>query len=189
MIPFSRLFTLAAIACALLVSVSSVRAADVENPEYKSWSGFKVGTTATWHTTTSAAGNKTEMDRTVKLIELAADHAVVEEAMVMEVSGQKINTPAAKRTIPAKLAAGAAAPAVPAQGAAAKESEETLEIGGKSYKCKAIATSREANGAKTQSKVWTCADVPSTLVKMTSTSEGAFKSETTMTLVSIEAAK
>lgn len=188
---FMRFLAPAVITCTLLLSASASRAADTENPEYKSWSGQKVGTVAKWHMTVNAAGNKTEMDRAAKLVELTPDHAVIEESSVMEVGGNKINTPGQKRTIAAKGAGAVAAQpnATATPNASVKESEETLEAGGKSYKCKAVASSSTANGMKSESKVWTCPEVPGLIVKMTSVSEGAMKSDTTMTLTGIEAAK
>jgi hypothetical protein len=188
MFRFAR-FAAPAVAFALLACASVTRAADTENPEYKSWAGQKPGTTVTYHMVTSAAGTKTEMDRSVKLIEVKPDAAVVEDTIVMVVAGNKNTLPAQKRTIAAKGAAAGAAPNAGAGGADAKETEEAVEIAGKSYKCKVIAAKSEANGAKSESKTWTSTDVPGFVVKMTSNSEGAFKSETTMTLTAIEAGK
>jgi hypothetical protein len=186
---FSHFVTPAVVACALLLSASVSRAADGENPEYKSWAGQKPGTVVKYHMTTSGA-TKMEMDRSVKLIEVKPDAITVEDTTVMDMNGTKINAPAQKRTIPAKggAAAGGAGNAA-AGGATAKESEENVEVAGKSYKCKVVEAASDANGMKTKSKTWTSADVPGYIVKMTATTEGAAKSETSMTLTGIEAAK
>jgi hypothetical protein len=186
---FARFVAPAVAAFALFAGASMTRAADTENPEYKSWAGQKPGTVVKYHMTTAGA-TKMEMDRSVKLIEVKPDAVTVEDTTVMDMNGTKINTPAQKRSIPAKGAAAGAAPnAGAAGGAAAKESEESVDVAGKAYKCKVVEASNEANGMKTKSKTWTSTDVPGYIVKMTATTEGAVKSETSMTLTGIDAAK
>ena len=189
LVKFARVFVPSFVACALLASTA--RAADTDNPEFKAWSAYKVGTTVKRHQSVSTAGTKQEMEMTTKLVELAADKAVVEDSVAMNVNGQVMNLPGNKRTIPAKLSGPAVVPpAVPnAPKVDAKEGEETVEAGGKSYKCKTVETAMKGPQGETSSKIWTSTDVPGGLVKMTSQTNGAAKSEVTMTLVSIDAAK
>lgn len=180
-------------ACALLaLAAPAVRAADVENPEYKNWSAYKAGTTVKLHMVIDAAGAKTEMDQTTKLVELTKDKAVIEDTRVMNVAGQTINMPAQKREVPVKVAdAGAAKPDAKDPKAEAKTTEETVEAGGKKYKCKVVETTTDMPGGqgKANAKIWTSTEVPGAVVKMVTTTTGAVKSESTMTLVSFDAAK
>jgi len=190
-----RLIVAALAGCALLaLAAPAVRAADVENPEYKNWSAYKPGTTVKLHMVIDAAGNKTEMDQTTKLVEVTKDKAVIEDTRVMNVAGQTLNMPAQKRDVPAKVAdAGAPATKPDAKDpkAEAKTTEETIEAGGKKYKCKVIETATDMPGGqgKANAKIWTSTEVPGGVVKMVTTTTGALKSESTMTLVSFEAAK
>src|SRR6185295_11363202 len=124
----------------LTLIASPLRAEDVENPEFKSWSKYKADTMVKSKTATEAAGQKTNMEMTTTLVEITADKAVVEMKMAMEAGGQKIDMPAQKRDVPAKIATGAAPTPPPPTDATAKPDvktgDETLKIGGKDVKCK-----------------------------------------------------
>jgi hypothetical protein len=104
----------------------------------------------------------------------------------MITGGNKINMPASKREIPAKVKKPEGGDAKGGK-AEVKESSEDVEVGGKKLKCKVVESNTEASGTKTHSKVWTSHDVPGGTVKMESHSEGAAKSATTMTCSAFEA--
>lgn len=177
------------VGCAFLSP--AVRAADVENPEYKSWAAVKAGTTVVRHQVVTTAGNKQEMDLTSKLVELTPEQAVVEDAVAMTLNGQKMNLPGNKRTIPAKSPAPAGPTSKPGDPKASiKEAQDKVDVGGKAYQCKVIETaSAHPQGGEVKSKIWTCPDVPGGIVKMETEMTGPVKAVTSLTLVSIDSAK
>jgi hypothetical protein len=174
-----RRFAFAAIAVLglALCASSQARAEDVDNPEFGYWSKFKAGSWVTMKVETEAAGNKTEMENTTTLLEITKEKAVVETKGHMMMGGNKIDIPANKREIPAKVKKGEE----PKKDAPKpKEGDETIEVGGKKLKCHWIEVDSEANGMKTNSKSWMSDEVPGHTVKVESKSEGAMKSTTKM---------
>jgi len=161
------------------------RAEMIDNPTYKAWAAQKVGTSVKMRMLSEAAGNKTKMETTTTLTELTPDKAVVEAKTTMEVSGQKMDLPAQKQEIPAKIDNAGKGTTGPKPDV--KESEETVDVGGKSYKCKVTESTSEAGGNKTTAKVWMCPEVPGGMVKMVSNTDGQIKSTTTMELVEVAA--
>src|SRR5262249_13962223 len=68
----------------------------IENPQYKSWAGFKPGTTVVHRTVTKATGadGETVTTSTYKLIELTPDKAVVEvQNSTRRYDGHEANNP------------------------------------------------------------------------------------------------
>ena len=161
----------------LVLSASTVRAEDVDNPEYVQWSKFKVGSFVTMKMETETGGNKTEMENTTTLVELTKEKAVIETKGHMMMGGNKIDIPANKREIPAKVKK---AEGGKGEGPKAKEGNEEIEVGGKKVKCKTVEADTEASGMKTHSKTWMCEEIPGHVAKMESHSEGAMKSSTKM---------
>jgi len=159
----------------------------IDNPTYKAWSKFKPGTSATMKMESDAGGMKSETETTTTLVELNADKAVVETKMSMNAGGQKMDMPAQKTDVPAKLdkPPEAAAPNTPKP--EVKESTEEVEIpGGKKVKAKVTETKSDANGMKTVSKVWMSDEVPGGMVKMETTMDGTVKGTTTMKLTACD---
>ena len=156
-----------------------VSAQDVDNAEYKSWSGSKVGTAVKSKMVSEAMGNKTEMDQVVTLVELTADKAVIETVMTMMGNAM----PGQKREIPAKVKS---APAGDAKGVKPVEGDEEIEVAGKKVKCHWVETTSDANGMKTVSRIWQSKDIPGGMAKMVSNSTGSMTSSTTLTVVEIK---
>ncbi len=103
----------------------------VDNVMYKTWSKCKAGASVKLSIVSEAAGNKTEMTMTSKLVSIDKDKAVVETATSMMVGGQKMDQPATKTEIPAKVKK-----VEPAKDAVKpKEGDEEVEAAGKKYKC------------------------------------------------------
>ncbi|MBI3830571.1 MAG: hypothetical protein HY291_13705 [Planctomycetes bacterium] len=151
---------------ALLGLSGLVRAETIDNPEYKHWSQYKAGTWVTWKQTTDAAGNKSVTETTLKLVEVNADKAVIETLMKMEVAGQKIEQPAQKRDVPAKIEKPAPVKQEEVKDAPKpKEGEDTVTVAGKALKCKTIETTLDAAGQKGTTKAWTSDEVPGQMVK------------------------
>jgi hypothetical protein len=131
---------------------------DMDNPQYKAWSKCKPGAFVKFKMTTEVAGTKTESEMTTKLVELSAEKAVVETAMVF--GGNAL--PGAKQEIPAKIkkVEGQANVEKP------KEGEEEIEVAGKKVKAKWVESTIDAGGTKTVSKVWMSDEVPGGTVKV-----------------------
>ena len=53
---------------AILLSTVATAGADVDNPEYQRWSGFKAGAWVKFKMVSEAGGAKTEVEQTVKLV-------------------------------------------------------------------------------------------------------------------------
>ena len=158
---------------ALVLSTVAVADAQVDNPEYKSWSGFKAGAWVKFKMVTEASGTKTEMEQTVKLVDLTPTKAVVETGMVM--AGNKL--PAQKRDIPAKITPESAKlpkTSKPAEG------DEDVDVGGKKVKAHWVESTTEAGGNKTVAKVWQAKAVPGGTIKMEARTTGAVTSKTSM---------
>lgn len=184
-----RQFGLGALA-ALVVSLAlpvSARAEQVENPEYKMWSGFKPGSSVTMKMVSEAAGNTTEMEMTHTLVEVNGDKAVVETKTKMVVAGNTMDMPAQKRDIPAKV--DKVEGQEPEKKPEVKESKESIEVGGQKVDCKKTETTSEANGMTMHATVWMCEQIPGHMAKMESTSEGQMSSKTSMVAVKWEAKK
>jgi hypothetical protein len=181
-------------ACSLLFAFAAVAArADeqIDNPQYKQWSAFKPGTWVKFHQTVEAAGQKTEMDTTTKLIEISPDKAVLESTMSMTVAGNKMDMPAQKQEVPAKTAKPANTGDVKLSDVKAdvKEGTEELTVGGKTFKCKTWESTSKTGNDTVWTKTWTSDEIPAGTVRMHAKSDGQAKSATTMELVGFEIAK
>lgn len=148
---------------------------DVDNPEYKNWSSCKAGSWVTFKLESEAAGNKTEMEQTHKLVEINADKAVLETSGKMVVAGNTMDLPASKRDIAAKMKK-----VEGKEGEKPKEGDEEIEVGGKKVKCHWVESNTEASGTKTWAKSWMCDDIPGRIAKVESKSEGSMASSMKM---------
>ena len=160
------------------VAVAAVLAGlrqDVDNPEFKTWSGAKKGAWVKYKMTSEAAGNKTEMEQTTKLVDLSDAKATVETAMT--VAGTAL--PGQKREVPAKVKAAETKGDAPKP----KEGDEEIEVGGKKLKCHWVETASEAGGNKTVTKIWQSKEIPGGMAKMESSTTGAVTSKTVMVAV------
>src|SRR5262245_50235762 len=93
-----RLTSLALVA--LVCVAGSVRAEDIDNPEFTSWSKFKKGTSITVKskTTTDKFGSSVRL-KTITLIEVGADKLQVEDTIVNTVNGKDHKVTLPKREI------------------------------------------------------------------------------------------
>jgi hypothetical protein len=174
--------------CVLMLVATAVRADEqIDNPQYKQWSNFKPGSWVKYKTTSEAAGQQSTMEMTTKLLELTPDKAVVERTTSMVAGGQKMDMPAQKQEIPAKIDK----PVVKLSDVKpdVKEGQDDVSVSGKTYKCKTSETTTKNGDNTTWSKTWMCDEVPTGLVKMESMNEGQFKSSNVMELIGFEVVK
>jgi hypothetical protein len=152
-------------------------AEEVENPEFTMWSKLKKGTSMTLKTTTSANGMNFESTSTTVLTEVGADKVVLEMTSVSKFNGKDIKVPPVKREVTKtiKLPDNVKKEDLKAgkpQGTY-EDGTETLKISGMELKTKWYKFKTEANGVKSEGKMWVSDDVPGLMVKMESSSTGA----------------
>jgi hypothetical protein len=166
-----------AVACvvlALVLAPLAARAADaqVENPAYKMWSQFKVGSFAELKADMEQGGMKMSMTMTRKLVELTADKAVVEATTSMDMGGMKQSPPAQKQEIPAKvdadkadIAAAMQDPSMAGGKPEVKKGEEEITVMGKAMKCQWYDVTIKQDNQTVNSKSWLNSTVPGGLVQ------------------------
>ncbi|MBI3271971.1 MAG: hypothetical protein HYZ53_23460 [Planctomycetes bacterium] len=178
------------LAAAFLASTAlTVAAEETKN----TWAAFKPGSWSVvkMKTVSEMQGQKTESSSETKttLLEITATEVVleVESETTSVVAGQAYKSPKTKSTMKQPLKyEGTAQPADPAA-PKPETGEEEVSVGGKKVKCKWSKLSFEAAGNKTTSKSTYSDEVPGSMVKMESKTEGTVKSETTMELTAFEA--
>ena len=151
---------IAALFCVALLVPGVCVAGNVDNPEYKAWSKFGVGSMVEYKVQSEAAGTKTESTMTTTLVEKTDEKIVLETKTKMVVAGNEMTMPAQKRDVPATIDQ----PEGQGDGPEATEGKEDVEAAGKTLSCKTTETVNESNGMTTTSKVWQCADVPGGMV-------------------------
>jgi len=123
---------------------------DQENPEYKRWASFKVGSWVKLRTGLENGGNKMELpvETTYTLLEVDDKKVVVEELTVntLQPKDSPKQEKAKKRTYPATRK----------QKDDVKEGDEEIEVAGKKIACHWIEVGASAGSSKT----WTSPDVP-----------------------------
>jgi hypothetical protein len=152
----------------------------VDNPAYKAWASFKAGAMVKTEMATAAGEMKTQIEQTQTLKEVTADKAVVEVKMTMVIAGNKTEMPAKNMDIPAKVEKGKVGPKPDAE---VKEGDEEIEVAGKKFKCKWTETKMKQGEMNITSKVWITTEIPGSMAKMESQTEGTVKSQTTMKVV------
>lgn len=183
----SRVLSFVAVAC--FVMTTAARAQESENPAYKSWAAHKPGTMVKHKSVTDAAGQKMEGEMVWTLLEVTPEKAVIEMKTTMTVMGNKMEQPATKQEIPAKLATGQSgnpADEMKKQGAEVKESEETVTVNGKEIKAKVYDVKMKQGEMDVTSKMWISNDVPGMLVRNETKTSGQMASDTKMELVEWE---
>ncbi|MEI8198292.1 MAG: hypothetical protein WCI73_20555, partial [Phycisphaerae bacterium] len=177
------------VAALLLVSTGSFCFAgeQIDNPQYKSWAKYKPGTSVTVKTQTDMDGSQNEMETTTTLADLTAEKAVVETKMAVVAAGQKMEMPASKMVIPAKIDKPVADPAdaTNTPKADVKEGTEILEVAGQKIDCKWVQTKTTVGGKNGVSKVWTSDAVPTGMVKMDTNLEGDSKGSIKMMMTAL----
>jgi len=139
------------LAAALLLSVQ-----DAENPEYKRWASFKVGSWVKCKSEIENGGNKMALplETTYTLLEVNDKQVVVEELTLntLQPKDSPKQEKSSKRTYPATRKTKEGAP---------KEGDEELEVAGKKIACHWT----EVQGPSGSAKTWISPEVPG-IVKM-----------------------
>jgi len=130
---------------------------DVENPQFKYWSGCKPGSWVKMKMEMEVGGNKSEGEMSYKLLELKDDVAVVEVSGKMKAGAQEFPIPAQKQEIKAKEPADKVK--------IEKEGDEVIEVAGKKLKCHWYEFTTKNGDQTSKSKAWLSMDVPGGITK------------------------
>lgn len=174
---------------ATLAFASVARADTIDNPNYKSWAGQKVGTVVTLNMVTEAGANKSDVMMAYTLVALTAEGATVELVMTVKTAGMEIKTPARKieNTKVVELPPGRGKDYFEKPDGLVEQGTETVTVDGVAYKTKWMTTKANAAGVEAEGKLWEADDVPNMTVKLESKVKiMGMLSTTTMTLVSVK---
>lgn len=160
-----------------MLSLAAMQDEMIDNPEYAGWAGQKVGAWVKFKTEMDAGGMKMEHSNTTKLKELTAEKAVLDQAIEMDMGGQKrtMNMP---RTAPAKIKKGTDSEGFKSEQIA--EGDEELEVKGTKIKCHWVEMKVDSKQGPATIKVWRTDKVIGGAAKMTIKSD---KMSMTMTAV------
>lgn len=157
---------------AAVFSLAAVQDEMMENPEFKGWSGQKVGAWVKFKMTNDMGAMKMEGEVTTTLKELTTEKAVIDQRTVIDMMGKKHETPTT-RTVPAKVKKG-----TDSEGAKIEiieEGDEELTIKEKKYKCHWVKMKATNKGQVMNMKVWRCDQIVGGAAKFEMTSEGEMK--------------
>jgi hypothetical protein len=174
---------------------------NADNPHYKHWAGFKVGTTAVLTETTKFGDDATDElpggvdQKTVryKLLSMTPNQAVVEAVAFEREFLNTTESAPTKILYPAKVSKAHIDAVLLAAGA--KSGEETLKVKlgkeEKDVKCHTITGTRKKGNEEVKQTIWLSTDVPGGIVKRTRaiTRDGRLVAETTTQLKAFKAAE
>jgi hypothetical protein len=136
----------------LLAAVALLTLQDAENPDYKRWASFKVGSWVKCKTEIENGGNKMALpvETTFTLLEVDDKQVVVEELTLntLQPKDSPKQEKARKRTYKAIRGKG--------KEGEAKEGDEEIEVGGKKVACRWT----EVQGVAGTVKTWVSPEVP-----------------------------
>jgi len=130
---------------------------EVDNPQFKYWSGCKPGSWAKVKMEMEAGGIKSEGEMIYKLLELKDGVAVVEVSGKMKAGANEFPIPATKQEIKAKEPADKVK--------IEKEGDEEIEVAGKKLKCHWFEMTSKKGDKETKSKAWLSMDIPGGIAK------------------------
>jgi len=145
------------IACLVLGAAATARAEMVENPQYKVWSKFGVGSSSTVSGEWTFNNQKMTMSSARKLTEKTDDHVTLEVIDTMDFGGQARTMPARKVNVPAQAE----------KKDVTEAGSEDVTAAGKTFSCK-IYEMKDIASAHPETKVrfWINPEVPGGIVKM-----------------------
>jgi hypothetical protein len=175
-----------AMVAAAVLSLGAVQEEMIENPEYKSWSGVKVGSWVKAKTVSDTGQMKINGTDTLTLKEVTADKVVLDNVMIMEMMG-KSNETKLSRTVPVKIKKG-----LDSEGQKIEktgEGDEEVEINGKKYKCHWIEMKFDGEKGSGTTKSWTTDQIIGGMAKAVIKIEKPMHMTVTRTVVEWKAAE
>jgi hypothetical protein len=173
----------------------------VDNPAYKNWAAFKVGTSITlthnvrmgeggWamHDPTGEPPGPREIRQTYELVDLNADKAVVSETTTEIGENSEAELSTVKITYPAKVKSANIEITPKEKLESFAEGDEDVDLLGKKVKAHWVDTKMKIGNRTSESKVWMSDDVPGGVIKETVTKKEGSKTlmETTTTTLEIK---
>ena len=189
LITLAAVLALAAAGIALDKKPDDKKAEKVDNPEFKSWSKYKAGTSKVEKQSIESNGMKVAVTSTTKLVEVSDDKCVIETESVSTLDGKEIKSPPMKRDVPKqvdKAQVGAEYLKTGKPEGTTEEGKEKVKVGGTEYECKWYKTKAKLpSDDEVTTQMWLNEDVPGLYVKMVSKSKG-FASTTEATEITIK---
>jgi len=130
---------------------------EVDNPQFKYWSGCKPGSWVKMKMELELSGKKAETETTHKLLEVKDGVAVVEITGKTKVGAQEFPLPAQKQEIKAKESADKVK--------IETEGDEEIEVAGKKLKCHWFEFTSKTGDKEAKSKAWLSMDIPGGMAK------------------------
>lgn len=173
----------------------------VDNPAYKNWAAFKVGTSITlthnvrmgesgWamHDPTGEPPGPREIRQTYELVDLNADKAVVSETTTEIGENSEAELSTVKITYPSKVKSANIEITPKEKLESFAEGDEDVDLLGKKVKAHWVDTKMKIGNRTSESKVWMSDDVPGGVIKETVTKKEGSKTlmETTTTTLEIK---
>lgn len=150
-------YSVLAMATLMLLGVAARGEELVDNPDYLSWAGCKVGSTVTRDVATARDRRVDTVERTDKLVELNGEKAIIETTVSI-----KGKAKTEKSEIRAKVtkAQDPTQPPADFQGKITQLADEDLLILGKTYRCHVGISTLESQGTTCSIKMWFCSQIP-----------------------------
>ena len=145
---------MSAIAATLLTLAAQEK---IDNPQYDAWKSCKPGSWVKHQMVMDAGGRVIETESTSPHVEVTTEKVVLEMKTVMNMGGQKMDVPAQKKDVEAKVEK--------KEGQSMSEKVEEITVDGKAYKCRAYLWEQTEKGQTMKGTGWMCADVPGGIVK------------------------
>jgi hypothetical protein len=149
---------------ALVAAMLAACAFDVDNPEYKLWSGSKPGSFVKMQNKIQGSTLSSEVTATV--LEVTAAKVVLEVKTKLS-TGKELTS---KREIPARVKEAPSFDRV-------TEGEEEIAVAGKKLKCRTVETVKKDLGSTYTTKTWLSDAVPGQVVRRVQTIEGPVPSK------------
>jgi hypothetical protein len=182
-------FRIASAVAVLALATTTLAQETIENPEFKSWSKFKKGTSVTIMNVTDAGPVKSETIIVFTLVEVGADKLVLETTSTAKLNGMEFKNPPEKRDVTKTITLPKGTPK-PDPNAKPKgtvgEGTETVKIGGTEFKTKWQQIKLKQGDMDIESKTWMSDDVPGMLVKMETKTRGANPATITMEVTEVK---
>lgn len=160
---------------AVVVGQQTAQAAEVEvpSPEYGSWAHYEPGTYIEHRTISTSGRNKSVSITRYTLKQKTDAKVVVEMAVTMDASGQKIEQPVRTRDIPATSKIDESARGEPMRPRQTKASgKQAMTVAGRRFDTTWYEIVIDAGDFKSETKQWMSDRVPGMIAKMVTTNSG-----------------
>lgn len=183
----ARLFPLSSMAVCLLFAIPVAAQEVAENPVYKNWEKFPVGSSVTYRSITKTPDFEAIQEYTLVLKDKTPDRVVIEKQLTsIDPQGNRTTYPAMTSENPKvyKLPKGVKVEKNKKQPGLKGEGEEELEILGRKIKAQWFKATSKVEAGDTHTSSWSSAEIPGGLIKAENDTP-ATKSLNTVELISM----